>query len=693
MENLDGIGRLVAEWVLVGDELALARSRRSASARLGFGLMVRFYGETGRLLSDSDDVPGEVIDFIGRQVGSTSSDLEGYRWEGRTYESHRAEVRRFFGFRECSVDDATAATDWLTDQVCERERDAARVRQELLAWCRREKIEPPTDGRIDRIVRSALHRAELALTARIVERLPAQARDNLEDLVAVPDEIEDVLDDDESVWSMMLTAPGNVSLNSMLTEIDKLKAVRAIGLPPGLFVDVAQSVIAQWRSRASVESPSHLRSHPYELRLSMLAALLVVREREIIDALVDLLIATVHRIRARAGRKVTKELTNAFKRVTGKENILFSIAEAALATPDEPVREVVFPAVSGGEGKLQELVHKFRTKGPQYHQTVRATLKASYTSHYRRGLIELLDVLEFHSNNQRHRPVLEALDLVKRHSGAGTRYLPVGETISIHSGVTGDWKLSVFVDVAGKQRVKRPAYEICMFQALRDQLRCKEVWVVGSERWRNPDEDLPAEIDERRTEHYRVLSQPLDPAEFVADLRAEMEHELDALNEGIAGMDWVDIADRGRRGAIRLSPLAKMTEPTNLRKLKRELSRRWGVVQMIDMLKEAVLRSGCLDQVTTRATRGDLDAETLAERLLLVIYAYGTNTGIRAVAGGEHGHSEDDLRYVRRRYLTPDIAQAIAIVIANATLAARRTDLWGTGSSTGVITETCGCRV
>ncbi len=37
----------------------------------------------------------------------------------------------------------------------------------------------------------------------------------------------------------------------------------------------------------------------------------------------------------------------AFKRVTGKENILFSIAEAALAAPDEPVRQVVFPAVTG----------------------------------------------------------------------------------------------------------------------------------------------------------------------------------------------------------------------------------------------------------------------------------------------------------------------------------------------------------
>jgi TnpA family transposase len=72
----------------------------------------------------------------------------------------------------------------------------------------------------------------------------------------------------------------------------------------------------------------------------------------------------------------------------------------------------------------------------------------------------------------------------------------------------------------------------------------------------------------------------------------------------------------------------------------------------------------------------------LAERLMLAIYAYGTTTGIRSVAaGGGHGHSEDEIRYVRRRCLTRDTAAAVAIGIANATFAARRRTLWGEGST------------
>src|SRR5664280_2626033 len=158
-------------------------------------------------------------------------------------------------------------------------------------------------------------------------------------------------------WRWSSNRRGNVSLETMLTEIDRLRAVRAIGLPAGLFDDVAPKIVDGWRARAAVEWPSHLREHPRPLRVTLLAALLSAREREITDTLVDLLIATVHRIGARAEKKVTEELVNAFRRVTGKENILFRVAEAALAAPEGTVREVVFPAVAGGEQTLREMMH------------------------------------------------------------------------------------------------------------------------------------------------------------------------------------------------------------------------------------------------------------------------------------------------------------------------------------------------
>src|SRR6266536_3550480 len=175
---------------------------------------------------------------------------------------------------------------------------------------------------------------------------------------------------------------------------------------------------------------------------------------------------------------------------------------------------------------------------------------------------------------------------------------------------------------------------------------------------------------------------PLGARRFIDELQAGNNAGLAALDDALPRCPWLNIGDRpGGAGAIRLSPLEAAPEPRNLRRLKREVRHRWGTVPLIDMLKEAALRTGCLQAVTTVAGRADLDPDVLAERLLLCVYAYGTNTGLRAVAAGDHRHSEDDLRYVRRRFLSAEAARAMAVELANATFAARQQAIWGHGST------------
>jgi hypothetical protein len=167
--------------------------------------------------------------------------------------------------------------------------------------------------------------------------------------------------------------------------------------------------------------------------VALLAALLFCR-RGITDDLVNLLISTVHRIGARAERRVTTELVNAFRRVQGKEGLLFRVAAAALAWPDDSVRRVVFPAV--GEDNLRNLVAEYKSSGPAYRRTVQTTYRASYTNHYRAGLIRLLEVLQFPSEDSRQ-PVLEAVQLVRRYAASPQlNYHPEGETVPAHGGLS-----------------------------------------------------------------------------------------------------------------------------------------------------------------------------------------------------------------------------------------------------------------
>ncbi|MGH4020489.1 MAG: Tn3 family transposase, partial [Pseudonocardiaceae bacterium] len=163
------------------------------------------------------------------------------------------------GFRECGVADADKLTEWLVTNVTQAERRGEQVREELLTRLLAERIEPPTAGRIDRIVRSALHRGEELLVAWVVGRLPSVVRARLRELVSFDGGEELGETDGSAELASIRSEPGNVSLNTMLAEVAKLETVRAVGLPADLFVDVAPRVLAGWRARVAVEAPSHLR--------------------------------------------------------------------------------------------------------------------------------------------------------------------------------------------------------------------------------------------------------------------------------------------------------------------------------------------------------------------------------------------------------------------------------------------------
>ncbi|GGV58967.1 hypothetical protein GCM10010245_92090 [Streptomyces spectabilis] len=292
-------------------------------------------------------------------------------------------------------------------------------------------------------------------------------------------------------------------------------------------------------------------------------------------------------------------------------------------------------------------------------------------------------MLAFRFNNNEHRPVLDGLQPILAHADAKTTYYPPGTHVQVKHVVKADWReFALDTDPKGKARVVRLVYECCVLQALRDCLRCKEIWVVGADRWRNPDEDLPQDFDAQRTENYRKLALPLAALEFPEAVRLEMREELDKLHHDLPKLSWLSISDKYLGGAIKLNPLDALPEPKNLRRLKKYIEQRWGTTPLIEFLKEAVLRTGALTELTGVGTRTSLSEADLTERLLLCTYGYGTNSGLRAVAAGDHPHTEEDIRYTARRYLTPTGLKAMAVAIANATFAARQETIWGQGTTT-----------
>jgi TnpA family transposase len=294
---------------------------------------------------------------------------------------------------------------------------------------------------------------------------------------------------------------------------------------------------------------------------------------------------------------------------------------------------------------------------------------------------QLLEKLEFRSNNEHHRPVIQALDLLRCYADSKVAMFPAEETVPTEGVVRGLWRQAVIEkDAAGGQRVNRITYEICVLEALRTKLRCKEIWVVGANRYRNPDDDLPADFETQRTPYYQALDLPLEADRFIATIREEMRTVLAMLDAGLPGNRLVRITGK-RGGSITVTPFEPWPEPPNLTALKAVMTRTWPMTSLLDMVKETDLRLGFTEVLKSPTAYETLDRAVLQPRLLLCLHGLGTNAGLQRMAGLESGLTAKDLAYVRHRYLTVDTLRRAIAVVVNGTLHARHPAIWGDGTT------------
>ena len=526
---------LVDAWTLLSRELELVDNKIGAT-RLGFAVLLKFFSLEARFPHAKNEIPPPVVVYIAKQVGVDPAEYLRYDWQGRMITYHRGQIRDFFGFREATLPDAEELTAWLGSAVLAHDQDLAHVQDLVYARYRELHVEPPTPDQVERLIRSALHTYEERFFAQIAARLSPTSQARLQQLLSATmtagassvEAANDPTAEDRPFWLELRRDPGRPSLDTALGEIAKLERLRHLDLPADLFAHLAPKVLAGYRQRAGAEDLSELRRHPDDIRYTLAAAYCYLRREEITDNLVDLLIGIVHAIGARAEKKVTRQLLADYRKVEHKAALFVRLSKVLIANPKGAVEDVAFPAVS--EETLRNVVKEAEAQR-SYQEEVQLRMRASYGNHYRRMVPRILEVLEFRSNNALHRPLIAALTLLKKYAESTVQHYPSSETVPVDGVIRPLWRpIVVGADKQGQPRLNRINYELCVLETLREQLRCKEIWVVGANRYRNPDDDLPADFDSRRPRYYAALGQPLDGETFIRDLQAQMRRELAELD-------------------------------------------------------------------------------------------------------------------------------------------------------------------
>lgn len=383
------LDELIEHFTILPNEMRLVENKQGEN-KIGFAVLLKFFQNEARFPSQKFEVPKPVISYIGKQFFSEPELYAQYDLNGRTIKAHRVQIREFFEFREATVKDSQDVAEWLIQHVLQQNQEWEHLKESVYRRFRELKVEPPTTERIERLIRSAIFSHEEQLFHSTFRKLPSSTPAKLDALIESiamlddSDEIDSREDTDQISFHELKADPGRPGLDSFLLK--------------------------KYRQRVSTEDIRELRRHPEPIRFAILSAFFWLRSQEITDNLVDLLIQIIHRISVRAEKKVEKEILNDLRRVSNKYGILFNMAQTAISHPEGIIKDVIFPVVS--EQTLKDLIKEFKSTGPAYRENIHTVIRASCGSHYRRMVPEILGILEFRSNNDVHRPVIRALELL-----------------------------------------------------------------------------------------------------------------------------------------------------------------------------------------------------------------------------------------------------------------------------------------
>jgi len=240
---------LQQQWAFLAEEWKLLKNK-TGPTRLGFAVLMKFFQITGRFPDDPREVPREASRFVAGQLGLSIKAWRDYPWTGRVITYHRNEIRKFFGYRKTSIQDAKTMIRWLANDLLNKEHRPDRLQVSVLERYKKLRIEPPTTEQIHRMIQSALAGHEYRFCKLIGGNLDAKMTERLNVLLRLQPS-----DDGEwTAWQALKSDPGKAGLESIKEAVSRLQTVREIGLPADLFKAVSPKLLERYAKRADRKS-------------------------------------------------------------------------------------------------------------------------------------------------------------------------------------------------------------------------------------------------------------------------------------------------------------------------------------------------------------------------------------------------------------------------------------------------------
>lgn len=465
-----------------------------------------------------------------------------------------------------------------------------------------------------------------------------------------------------------------VRLKNVNFALDKIALLKQITLPKSIVDLVDRKLLLKYYDRIMALSPSNILEFSPVAKYATMAIFCYIRLQLILDSLADTLIKLIKRMRSSSEKYVDNYIVKEVKRVDGKFDILEKLASLSINNPKSTIEDKIYPEVS--KEKLEAIITDLQQRGKWYQQQVQNKIHSKYAYGSRTTLLPILQTFQLKEDNSSYQPILKAVEFINKYwNESDSEYYETEPPIE--GIIPTNWHPMVVQVDKDVIKVNKYNYELAVLEELKRFLNFKAIWIKRSYRYRNPEEDIPKDFEQKKQQYYQELGLPLDDKEFITKLQNALERGLENLNSKIPNNNLVKIKTSTVGKNITITPSEAQKDPNNIIALQKEITGRWSSINLIDILKETDLLTNFTQQMETIAKSSSIEPSGLRKRLLLCLYGIGSNTGLKriSIANGDVNYS--DLRYIKKRYINAtNVRNSIRLIINNI-LKIRNPDIWG----------------
>ncbi len=656
----NGEWELATYYTFSQHDLDIIHRHRRDYNRLGFAVQLAVLRYPGWSLTDIEEIPDFLIDYIAKQLNVDPKVYSLYARRENTLWDHLKEIREEYGFTNFTTKDYRRLLKFLYKLALENGNTVNLIR-EALDELRQRKIIFPAITTVERVVWEARNRAEEHIYTLIFSFLTTYQKQKLDKL------IEPSIDSGKTKLGWLKETTGQSSPEAFLKVIERLKYIR--GFQFSIDTDKIHPNRLKQLSRLGARyEPYSFRRFHEQKRYTVLVAYLLDLSQDLVDRAFEIHDKQILTLQSK-GRKQQEELQKQNGKAVNEKVVLYSdLGDALIKARDENLDPfAALEAIMPWEKFIESVEEAKKLSRPLSYDYL--DLLESRFNYLRKYTPTLLKELEFRSTKSAE-PLIKALDTIRDMNETGKRKVPEGAPLDF---VSNRWQKHVFDDEGS---IHRHYYEMAALTELRNNVRSGDVSIIGSRQYKDFDEYLVPKTEWKTTQQTtNRLAVSLNVEEYLEERTTSLSNRLRWISDNIDALEGVNV-ERGRLHVQRL----EKDVPEEAKQYSATLYSMIPRVKLTDLLLEVASWTGFDEQFihasTNKPPKSDEKAITLA-----TLMAMGTNIGLTKMADATPGISYHQMANASQWRMYDDAMNRAQATLVNFHHRRSLVSYWGDGST------------